>query len=371
MKRKLVIIGIGLAIIIAGYVLSQTLAGMEEKPPSMVEAVNERYANSVVVQYGNYPSTVTAYGRLRAKNMIEVYSEVTGTLIGGDPEFEEGVYFEKGEVMLEIDSEETRLNLYSTKSDFLSILTSIMPDIKSDFPATFPAWREYLENYEIKNPIEEIPGAKSAKEKYFLAARQVYKTYYAIKNMELRLRKHKIRAPFDGYVTLSFGEPGALVRTGQKLGEFAGAGVYELQMPVAAGQAGFINPGNRVRVSAEGLPRSIEGRVVRINRSIDAATQTVNIYAKVSGSGLKNGMYMKAEIYGATLDSVFKLPRRALVERNFINLVRDSSLVRQSIDPVRLGETNAFLRGVRPGDTAIIEPLVDAAPGARVIPIFE
>jgi multidrug efflux pump subunit AcrA (membrane-fusion protein) len=371
MKRKLIIIGVGLAIIIAGYVLSQALAGMEENPPSMVEATDGKYAKSVRVEYGDYPTELTAYGRLKARDKIEIFSEVTGAVLRSDPEFEEGVYFAKGDAMLKIDAEESRLNLYSQKSDFLNILTSIMPDIKSDFPASYTAWKEYLEQYEIKEPIREIPEADSPKEKYFLASRMVYKTFYAIKNMELRLSKHIIRAPFDGYVTLSFAEPGALVRTGQKLGEFTATGVYELRLPVATDHAGFINPGNKVAAGAEGLPRTIEGRVVRINRSIDPNTQTVNIYARLSGQGLKDGMYMKTRISGARLDSVFRIPRHALINNNYIYIIRDSSLTREAIEVIRMGETAAYIRGLRPGATAVVEPLVGATPGIKVIPVFE
>ncbi|MFP4528850.1 MAG: efflux RND transporter periplasmic adaptor subunit [Candidatus Kapaibacterium sp.] len=371
MKRKIIIAAIGIAIIALGYLLMRWFASMAEKPPALVEERAAKYVSVRIVEYESYPSVVTAYGRLSARNTIEVFSEVSGILLESGTQFEEGVSFGKGQPMIRIDAEEARLNLYSTKSDFLTVLTSIMPDIKSDFPKSFPHWNEYLQNFEIKEPIADLPEPRSPQEKYFLASRAVFKSFYAIKNLELRLDKYIIRAPFAGSVTMSMIEPGMLIRPGQKLGEFSGSDRYELRLPAPAAEARFVGVGDPVVATVGDMPAKWNGRVGRVNRKIDPTTQTLNIFAEISGENLREGMYMRAEIKGIRLDSVLRVPRRALVNNNYIYIARDSALYEESIELVRMDESSAFIRGVRPGDTVITEPIVGASPGMAVIPVFE
>ncbi len=372
MSRKTTIALTAAGIIIIGIILFQVFSGMEKEPPGKIRSEPAKYVLSEKVKYRDYYAKTTVYGRVSAKNKIEVYSEVTGEVLKRKPEFDVGNYFKKGRIMAKIDAEELRLNLFSQKSEMINLLARILPDIKADFPGSYPQWDEYLKNFEIEGETQPLPEPKSSKEKYYLAARNIYKIYYAIRSLELRIDKYEIRAPFNGTVTESYIEPGTLVRTGQKLGAFVGSGNYELLAAVNEDEAKFIGVGAKAIVYSENGVDSWIGRVVRIGDNIDPVTQTVSVFIRVSGKGLKDGMYLKSDITGSKLENVFKMPRNALVDETYINCVSgDSLLIRKKVDVVREDERDAYVRGVDTLTLAIVEPLVEVPTGTKVKPYLE
>ena len=56
--------------------------------------------------------------------------------------------------------------------------------------------------------------------------------YYSIKNIEKRLSKYNITAPFNGVLTEALVTKGTLIRPGQKLGEFIDTSVFEIELAI-------------------------------------------------------------------------------------------------------------------------------------------
>ncbi len=120
-----------------------------------------------------------------------------------------------------------------------------MPDIKLEFPKEQKKWDAYLNSIEVNRPIPELPVTNTQKEKFFVTGRKVFTTYYNIKNLEARLDKYILRAPYKGIVTESNINPGGLVRSGQKLGSFSNTSIYELELSVSASEAALVNIGDK------------------------------------------------------------------------------------------------------------------------------
>jgi membrane fusion protein (multidrug efflux system) len=56
-----------------------------------------------------------------------------------------------------------------------------MPDLKIDYPESFAQWQEYLDRFELEQPIAAFPTPINKQEKYFIASRNLYNQYYSIK----------------------------------------------------------------------------------------------------------------------------------------------------------------------------------------------
>jgi len=318
------------------------------------------------VHYKNNQAKIIAFGKLKSVNSIDVFSEVNGIVLKQAKEFKVGNYFKAGENLLKIDDRDTKLNLYAQRSDFLNVLTSVLPDIKADYPESFDVWNKYLDNFEIEKNLNPLPEITNSKEKYFLAARNVFKIYYSIKNLELRLSKYEIKAPFDGVVTQSLIHTGTLIRAGQKLGAFSGINQFEIELPISDKEINYVNIGNRVKLISENINQSWTGHIVRISRSIDPSTQTINAYANVSGDNLKDGMYFKAIIEGRIIPNSFVVPRKAIVNNNAIFYVDNGKLARKNIDILLSGEHDVYIRGLDSLTEVITEPLVNFVLGENL-----
>ena len=70
------------------------------------------------------------------------------------------------------------------------------------------------------------------KENYFITGRGILSGFYNVKNLEQRLSKYRLVAPFSGVLTEALVTEGTLIRSGQKLGEFIDPTVYELEVAI-------------------------------------------------------------------------------------------------------------------------------------------
>lgn len=357
---------LGSAIIVVGVMMS-----FKKEPQAKKTFKNERYVTADTVTYSTFKTNVVAFGRLKSINKIQVFSEVQGVLESSDKVFKTGTKFLKDDVMIKIDDRQTRLDLRSAKSQFLSLITSIMPDIKTDFKTEYVKWNTYLESFDIEKPIQGLPELSSSKEKYFLSNRNIFNQFYSIKNLELRLAKHLITAPFSGAVISHNVELGVLIRPGQLLGEFASLGLYELELAVSENDYKFISTGNKVKVLDNKNGKVWTGTVSRIADNIDPQTQTIKTYVKMTGQGIKDGMYLRAEIEGEEIEKVFEINRSAIVNNTWVHIIEGSKLSRKDIVINKLNQETAFISGLDSGQVVITEPLANVALGSEVNAIQE
>ncbi len=370
MKSKIKMVIIAILIIALGFVIFRVFSGMKKPPEAKKIFDTTKYVICDSIEYGTMVAEITAFGRLNAYDKIEVYSEVSGNVLNNNPRFKVGNYFSSGKAMVIIDDEETRLGLYSQKSDFLNVLTRMLPDIKADFPESFTVWNNYLEDFDIEKEMKPLPKYKASKEKYFLAARNIYKLYYSIKNVEVRLAKYRIKAPFSGVVTQSMIETGTSVRVGQKLGEFSGTNNYELELPISVQDMNFISIGSSVEVHLEGNDKFWKGVISRISEHIDPTTQMKLAYVTLFGKDLSDGMYLKAVIKGRSIENVFELPRKALINNKFVFIVKNSLLEQTEVNVKKITEKTVLINGPEVSTIIVKEPLVNVPVGQKVVPIF-
>lgn len=364
MKKNHIVLIVSLIIIVIGVGIAAYMIANKPKPipPKKLETI--RYAKMDEVKYDDYSVNINSTGTVRAKDKIDIYSEVQGIYAPSGKPFREGISFSKGEVMLSVDRRETEFTLKTQKSELMNSIASLMADFKTDFPQSFEKWNSYLSSFDVDKNIKEFPKPSSDKEKYFLTIRKIYSQYYNIKNQEVRLSKFEITAPFSGTVTMSMIEPGALVRPAAKIGEFSGRGLYEVSFAVSASDLDYIKLGSSVDVVHN--ERKIQGKVVRISDRIDPTTQSVNVFVLVSSNELKDGMYVNGRVEGNKVTNVYKIPREAIINNTDIYTMDDGKLRIEGIDLVFVGKNFAYIRGLDAGKTVIVEPLANVKVGAKL-----
>ncbi|MCK5824546.1 MAG: HlyD family efflux transporter periplasmic adaptor subunit [Ichthyobacteriaceae bacterium] len=309
---------------------------------------------------------VEGSGQLKAKNSIGIFTEVTGVLKGASKEFRVGTKYRKGELMLRVDDSEVRAQLFSSRSEFQNLITSILSDIKIDYPNEFNKWEKYLQDFNIEKTIKQLPKTNSKKEKYFITGRKVYTQYYAIKNLEAKHSKFNVRAKFNGIVTESNVNPGGLVRAGQKIGTFSNMDVFELELAVKSKDANYMNVGNTVTVLTNDKVSKWTATIKRINGAIDLNTQTVSVFIEVRGKGLKSGMYLDAQIEGKTVDNATIISRNLIHNNDYIYLVENSKLKEFKINAVRYNKKTVIVNNLSQGAKIVTQNVGGAFNGMEV-----
>ena len=109
-----------------------------------------------------------------------------------------------------------------------------------------------------------------------------------------------------------------------------------------------------------------QGKVTRINGSVDQATQTIKAYIEVRDSGLREGMYLEANLDAKEEANAIEIDRNLLLENNRIFVVRDSILDMIDVEPVYFSNKKVVLKNVPDGLTILSKPVIGAYTGMLV-----
>jgi multidrug efflux pump subunit AcrA (membrane-fusion protein) len=363
--RKIILSILGVLLIVGGFFGAKAIvANKKSFKPKAQKVVKTVFTE--VVQNGTVPIFVPANGNLVAKNRVELYSEVQGVFRKGSKLFKTGERYNKGASIIRIDASEYRATVQSAKSSLFNELTSIMPDLRLDYPEFFPKWQAYLNDFDMAKSTPALPEMTAEKEKFFISGRGILTSFYNVKNLEQRLSKYQISAPFSGVLTEALVTEGSLVRSGQKLGEFINTDVYELEVAVSKTFSELLKVGEAVELSAMDDTKTYTGKVTRINGRVDLASQTIKAFIEVKDGTLREGMYLEAILDAKKETDAIEIDRNLLLEGNKIFVVRDTILDLIDVNPVYFTDKTVVLKAVPNGTTIMSKPLLGAYTGMAV-----
>lgn len=363
--RKYISIGLGIVIIIASIFVVKAMIASNKKPQRKAKKIVKTVFIDVV-ENKDIPITINANGNLVAKNKIEIFSEVQGVLQTTPKDFKPGTSYHKGEVILKINNEEHYANLQAQKSNLYNAITSIMPDIRLDYPNEYKKWQNYLSSFDFDKTTPKLPEMNSEKEKFFISGRNIYTTYYNVKNMEVRLNKYIIRAPYNGILTDALVNPGSLVRQGQKLGEFINPSVYEMEVAINANYIDLLKKGNKVKLQTLDNSKTWTGKVIRVNGKVDQTSQTVKAFIQVDGKNLKEGMYLEANLVAKKEKDAYEMPRKLLVNNESVFVLKDSVLDLVKVNAVYFKDKTVVIKGLENGTKVLAKNVPGAYTGMAV-----
>jgi len=365
MKAKQIIIPA--SILIAGFLLMVIFLNLKSEPPKRERIIRPKTVQAKIVELENINSEITAFGRLASSQPVILYSEVAGILEKGNISFQSASSFKKGDLLIKVDDRQVQLDLNSTKSDFLNALATVLPEIKVDFPDEFEKFQNYFNSCDFESKLKPLPKTNNQKIKFFLTRFNVYKLYYSVKNLEIRLEKHYFYAPFKGSIVSADLHTGSSVRSGSKIGEIINLENLEVEIPVATQDIQWIKHNKHVILTSSEIEGQWLGKIKRIGKSIDEKTQTVQVFVSVENKNrdyLINGVFLKASIPGNIIEKALSVPSRAIYNENYVYLVKNKKLEFRKVDVVRRQSENVIVTGnLQNGDTLVTDLLQGVASG--------
>lgn len=367
--RKILLSIIAIVIIALSIWGASYIINNNNKPKPKVEKVIKTVF-SEIAKNTTVPIVIDANGTLLAKNRLELFSEVQGIFQSSARDFKAGQDYSKGSTLIRIDAAEYYASVQAARSEFNNLVTSILPDLRLDYPEEFPVWDSYIKTINVNKSIPALPNNISEKVTYFITGRGIFSSFYNVKNLESRLAKYSIIAPFSGTVTEALATKGSLVRPGQKLGEFIETSVYELELAIAKNYSDLIKLGELVELNTLQGSKTYTGKVTRINSKIDQATQTLKVFVEVKGEDLKEGMYLEAHLQAKSESDAIQLSRKLLVNESEIFIVRDSILDILEIEPVFFSSKDMVVKGI-PDGTQILSKSVPGAYAGMLVKVYK
>lgn len=366
--RKIILGFIGLALIISSVYVSKIIINSKNNtrkaPPKVIKTV---YIDTV--KNTTIPIIIPANGNLIAKRRVEIYSEVQGIFKPASKLFKPGEKYQKNETFVTINDSEYYASVQSAKSNLYNSIVAIMADLRLDFPKVYPKWKTFLTSFDLDKTTPTLPKMNSEKEKYFITGRGIISSYYNVKNLEQRLSKYTIKAPFNGILTESLVTEGTLIRNNQKLGEFIDPTVYEMEVSLGKNYVNLLEIGKEVELNNLEHTQKYMGKISRINGNVNSTTQTISVFIEVEHSNLKEGMYLEANLSAKNELNAIEINRSLLIDESKIFIVKNNLLDVIKVTPTYFSETKVVLKNIPDGTVILTNPFPGAYAGMMVNPI--
>lgn len=361
--RKITFVVVALIVLLGGAAaLSMLFVGMKPEPPHRPDSDVKRFVKAKTVEYTDIVSPLTREGRVVSSSEVVLVAEASGRIEQGNVVLRKGTSFRKGQLLVTIYKDEAELALKARKSQFLTTITTLLPDLRIDYPDSYDAFYQFFNQIEMDEDLPELPEIDNEKLKIFLASRGVLSEYYGIKQDEQRLSRHSLYAPFDGTFTQVNYEVGAYVNTGGQIAQMIRTDQLEVEVPVPNDKSKWIKIGNNVKVYSTDNETVRNGVVVRKSDFVDFETQSRSVFVKVYNSGgekLLAGEYKEVEFPGQEIKEAMVLPRNAVFNSNEVFIIVDGRLKKEEIEVLKWNENDLVFTGIEEGMKVVAEPLIN------------
>ena len=337
------------------WVFISFMSSEDIKPTRTAQIESSAFVKTEKVQNSTVQITIKAEGRVHNASLVNLISEVKGDIVRGRHPLKEGETFKRGELIFYASNPEAQFALKALRSGYIQLITSIMADIKVDFPDGYNKWDDFYSNLNEEKDLPALPEVSSSREKMFLSNRQVYKAYYEIKSKEAQYRKHYFYAPFDGVLMNVSLQEGTQLNPGMAVGVFGKNSEKEIEISLSRLQSEQIKPGAKAIIKNQNGATITNGTVVRLSDFLNPATQSFTCYVRVKKEKeMKDGEYYSVEIEGGEVKNAFEVSANSIYGENSLYLLNnDGTLTKEHIELRYYDDEIAIVKGLKINDIVV------------------
>jgi len=321
-KKYIVIASSALALVIimsaARLVVSKRAAGRRQNA-TVVDVERPRLSDVA--------STLQCTGDITAVQQATIVARIGGTL--EQVYVDMGSYVRPGQLMAVIDSSEVFQQAQQAAASYLTA--------RADFERSRQMYAQQLiSQQQFENAEAQFKVAQASHE---LA--------------QARLGYARVTAPFGGYVTKRFLDPGAqLSANSTSLFILMDLSRVKVTVDILERDVPLVKVGGKAAVRADAMPdKELEGSVARLSQAIDPATRTMKAEISVPNTGglLKPGMYATVTLVLKVRPGAVSVPSQAVLKDDdgqYVFVLEDKSARRV---PVTTGQDQDSLMEITSG----------------------
>lgn len=367
--RRIVIIAAFIFIVGLAFGLMKFLIAQKPEPPRRPTVVAKRLVKADKIKYSTIISPVSAPGRVSSISEVDIIAEALGKILIHEIPLKKGAEFKKGDVLFTIYPDEAKLALKAKKSQYLTTLANLLPDIKIDYPDYENEFRHFFNSIDVDKKLPQFPTIENEQLEIFLASRNVLSSYYGILKDELQLSRHSIIAPFNGTYSDVYLEAGAYTNMGGRIAHAIQTDMLEIEVPLDKFDAQWAKIGDHVDLYSESRDLKWKGTIVRKSQFVHENTQSQGIFIRVKNFERKPllvGEYLKAQFPGHPIENAMEIPRNAVFNTNEVFIVEEGKIYKEIINIIKLNERTLIFNGIDEGKTIVVQPLINVQEGTFV-----
>ena len=369
------------AILLAPGVVGYHFLSRKPETPSVHPQERKAIETRVLeLRRQDYQIVIRTQGPVRAHSQVNLTAQVAGRVTKIHQKFEEGAFFEEGDLLLELDPVDFEVAVVGAEAQLAQAQFNFAEEQSRGTQARLN-WEDLGYKEEAGDLVLRKPQLKQARSQLKLAETQ-------LESARRDLVRSKVRAPFSGRVLTRDVGVGQTIGGATSLGVIFATDYSEVRLPVATNALphlslpeDFSDPSLEI-VLKDGLDETStvewKARILRTEGALDEKTLELFAIARVEDpfgvtSGnfpLRVGQPVIADIPGTVLENVLVIPREAVNGLNRIRLVDAAELTLKSsrISPVWSDEENVIIRdsSIEDGTLLAMTPMVHAPDGGKV-----
>lgn len=409
-KKILTIALIVIAICVAVYffvIKNGTEADPEESSSDAVSETEKVAETPIPVKVdkariGELVISLKSPGEAVTNRMITVKSEVQGII--KTLNVEEGQHVKQGDLLVELDDRQFRLELERAQADRLSKLSELLLEKQfegtentmdsSELDKIQKAKTEYERiqelhrkgmisdsEYEAAYTDYELTLIESGgkKDEIRSASRGLTQAEIAVKTAQMNVEKTKIKAPFSGIITDIQVSPQEHITAGRDLFVLVNISRIQVHATVLESEIGKMKEGREVILRFSAYPnKTFNGKVKSISPIVNPEDKTCKVVIDVANpeEEIKPGMHAEVEIAAEIYNDRLLVPQEAVLDRGGRKLafVVEEGLAKWRYVQVGL-ENDEFAEilpseregeGIKDGETVIVDGHFTLAHDAKV-----
>lgn len=378
-KQKIIVPAV---IIIVTLLLVMFIKG---NPPKATRFASPPKAKINVVvkhlQLIDYPVEIDSFGTVKPRTQSMLVAQVAGQIIDINEQFREGGFFDKGDVLLQLDDRDLKAEVKSAQASLLNAEQSLLEEQARG--------RQALTDWQ-RLGNESKPSILVLRKPQLAAAQaQVLSAQAQLEKAQLNLERTKIKAPYAGRVLNRSVDLGQVVSNNMQLATIYATDSVEIRLPIKNKDLPFINLPEQYRDGAKNLSGSVvnftsdligeqqwQGQLIRTEGAIDESAQQLYVVAKINDPykstkdnqyPVKIGQYVKAKINGKVAPQVLVIPNNAIYQGSYVYVVENGTLQRKSIALAwQNAQQSIVSEGLEAGSQLVLTPLGQVSSGTPV-----
>lgn len=327
MKRAL----LPIAILVVAVIISMAMGMLKPEPlkaasPDIALAVSTILAKTIKKQF-----LVHSQGTVSPRTQTSLISEVSGMVLEVSPDFVVGGVFKRNDIIMSLDSTDYEVDVERANAE----LASMKAQLVLEEAKAIQAQREWDQTGQSRAKAPSLGLRKPYMDE---ARAKVQKAEAELKQAKGKLAKTKIRAPYDGMVSIKSVDVGHYVTVGTSLGEVFAIDRAEVRLSITdrdlaiLGES-FVNSLNaksqdstNVTLSASvgGKQQYWDANIVRSEGVVDPLNRNQYLVVHIDDPyGISHpdqhqrlliGSFVTATIKAEQAVSVIAVPRNAIYE---------------------------------------------------------
>lgn len=374
------------AVLIATFFISQIIIN---NPPKSERGSGELAAKITVETLALVPKSYTivlnSFGTVKPRTQSVLVAQVSGEITEISPQFRNGGFFEKGDVLVQLDDRDHRAEVNISQANLLSAKQVLLEE-QARAKQALVDWQR------LGNGAE--PSALVLREPQLAAAQaQVFSAQANLEKAQLQLERTNIVAPFAGRILTKYVDLGRVVASNTQLADIYAIDYVEIRLPIKNKDLPFMALPEEYRDSNKAVlgkdvqitssligQQQWQGQIVRTEGAVDENSQQLYVVAQIDDpydasnskvAPIKIGQYVNAEITGRTIEQALVIPNSAIYQGSYVYTVekiQNKAVLKRKDISIRWQNNGEALieTGLTFGEQLVLTPLGQVSSGTAV-----